>query len=158
MKTQRYPSETFSNGRPFRRSEALVGVRWEAAHSGPKRLKPIKNKFNNRGVAREGEGRGGAEPHWNLADQLTLFKPGGRLCPSHYCQPNGVHIVLFLRRYKPEFFPCIFFLEINGNFFDCRSGYVDNIIDLVSSHGYLSGTNLFQIRQSPQRSFIFYGE
>ena len=23
---------------------------------------------------------------WCLQDQLTLFKPGGRLCPSHYCQ------------------------------------------------------------------------
>ena len=42
MKTLRYPSETFSNGRPFRRSEALVGVRWEAAHSGSKRLKPTQ--------------------------------------------------------------------------------------------------------------------
>ena len=24
-----------------------------------------------------------------LADQLTLFKPGGRLCPLHQCQPPG---------------------------------------------------------------------
>ena len=23
----------------------------------------------------------------NLADRLTLFKPGGRLCPSHYVLP-----------------------------------------------------------------------
>ena len=28
------------------------------------------------------------QPPWNLADQLTLFKPcGGILCPSQYCQP-----------------------------------------------------------------------
>ena len=24
-----------------------------------------------------------------MADQLNLFKPGVRLCPSHYCQPPG---------------------------------------------------------------------
>ena len=38
-----------------------------------------------RDVAR-GEGRG-SHPSRNLADRLTLFKPGDRLCPSHYCQP-----------------------------------------------------------------------
>jgi hypothetical protein len=32
-----------------------------------------------------GVGRGG--PARNLSEQLTLFKPGGRLCSSHYCQP-----------------------------------------------------------------------
>ena len=42
-----------------------------------------------RGVARGG-GAGGHSPSKHLADQLTLFKPGGRLCPSHYCQPPGI--------------------------------------------------------------------
>ena len=32
--------------------------------------------FHPRGVA-----RGGPEPPWNLADQLTLFKPGGQIMP-----------------------------------------------------------------------------
>ena len=33
---------------------------------------------------------GGAETSLNMADQLTLVKPRGRICPSHYCQPPRI--------------------------------------------------------------------
>ena len=46
-----------------------------------------------RGVARGG--KGARAPLRNLADQLTLFKPGGRLCPLHFCQPLRIQKAIY---------------------------------------------------------------
>ena len=46
-----------------------------------------------RGVAREGA-RGARAPR-NLADQLTLFKPGGQIMPPHYYQPPRIQKAIY---------------------------------------------------------------
>ena len=73
-----------------------------------------------------GVSTGGREPSpRNLADQLTLFKPGGRLCPSHYCQPpppdskSYLHLctvcVLYKMAPKRHLFLHLWNLDSNGN-------------------------------------------
>ena len=58
----------------------------------------LEKGINSHRSAGGGElGEGGRlcpSPTQFLKDQLTLFQPGGRLCPPHYCQappqpPNG---------------------------------------------------------------------
>ena len=48
-----------------------------------------------RDVAKGGDGV--ARAPRNLADQLTLLNPGGggRLCPSHYCQPPWMQNAIY---------------------------------------------------------------
>ena len=49
------------------------------------------NIAQHRGVARGGGGLRGLEPPWNLAAQLTLFKPGGAdFAPHTTASPPGI--------------------------------------------------------------------
>ena len=54
---------------------------------------------STRGVARGG-GQGGPELPRKLEDQQTLFTPGGRLCPSHYCQPPWIQKAIYTSGYS----------------------------------------------------------